>query len=736
MILRGDSRRIRLNTALGPDALGVRHARMVEALGQPFELTITALVGDPAADLDALIGRNLTLSFATRSQDAPRHWNAFVSRARLVATRRDDLTVQITAAPWLWFLSLSKNCRIYEEKTTPEIIESVLQDHGFGDYALQLNRDYPEHIYCVQYNESDFDFIQRLMEHAGIYYYFEHQNGAHKLVIVDSMDALAPYPGYEDFIFVEAAAREDDRGEVLRAWMPERAVRPTAFAHTAYDFANPGADLGADSQIARAHGLSNMAVFEWPDHYETAGDGEFYARTRIEALQASHARAHAEANLRGVEAGRRFTLLNAPLKGEEGRKAEGEHVVISAEHSLEATGFRSGDGGEERFASSFVAMPASESFRLPRATEKPRIPGPQTAMVTGSEGEEIDPDAHGRVKVTFHWLLGHPSCWVRVAQPWAGSGFGAMAIPRIGDEVVVAFEDGDPDRPLIVGSVYNAASRFPYPPPEHRTVTAVKTNSSPDGGGFNELRFDDKAGDENVFLHAQKDHDLRVRNVKRSYIGNELHETVEKKAFRQIGEERHETIGQISHESIGDMRHLEVGGDMFRAVGGASHLDVGGDGFESVGGALHVDAGSNILLASGANTVASAGADTHIKAGANVVIEAGAQITLKTSSGDFITVGPAGVFIKGSMVFINSGGAAGAGPGTKPTAATIAEKPKEPDKAHVAKPGKVAAPPGERPRALTPQEIDSHPTAAALRRAQSSGAPFCEECAKAAEARG
>jgi type VI secretion system secreted protein VgrG len=380
-------------------------------------------------------------------------------------------------------------------------------------------------------------------------------------------------------------------------------------------------------------------------------------------------------------------------------------------------------------------MPAVEVFRPLRSAPKPRIPGPQTAVVVGAEGEEIDPDAYGRVKVTFHWLLGTPSCWVRVAQSWAGSGYGAMAIPRIGDEVVVAFEDGDPDRPLIVGSVYNGANPFPYDPPAKRTVTAIKSNTSKGGGGFNELRFDDEAGKENMFLHAQKDLDLRVRNDERAFVGNDIHETVGNKVFREIGDQRHETIGTDDLIDIAGDRHATVAGDMLHAVGGNSHLDVGGDGQETYGGKHNLSTGKDLLVESGMNTVATAGKDLHVKAGMNVVIEAGAQITLKTSSGDFITVGPAGVFIKGAMVMINSGGSAGSGPGTKPAAAKIAEMPEKPVAAKRAEPGEVAAPPGSRPRTLTPQEIDSHPTAAALRRARENAAPFCEECEKASRAR-
>ena len=768
MALPQRTRRVRLNTALGEDALGIRDARLSEGLGRLFELSVTAVVEDDKAALNELIGRNLTVSFETQNEDKPRHWNGFVTRARMMASRDEDLLIRITAAPWLWFLTNAQACRIYEDMTTQEIVEDIFGTHGFGDYEFQLDGNHVPHKYCVQYNESDFNFVQRLLELSGIYYYFEHTNGAHKAIFVDSMSRHAAFPEYDVYPFVSPSRGGDDTDEGVRAWMPERRVRPTGVALQSYDFTKPSADIGGDSAIARQHAHAEYQVYNYVGHYTEAEQGAFYAKNRVEALQATHALAHAEASLRGVACGYRFSLKGAPLPD-----ADGDYVVVSAEHDLAAAGYRSGDEGEERYACAFTAMPADEPFRLPLQTPKPRIPGPQTAIVTGdSDGEEIEPNEHGCVKVTFHWLLGEPSCWVRVGQIWAGAGYGAMFIPRIGDEVIVAFEDGDPDRPIIVGSVYNGANKFPHDPPAKRTVTSIKTNTSKGGGKANELTFDDEAGKENVFLHASLNHDRRVANDMIDFIGNELHQTVGKSVFREIGEILHETVAGDHNVDIAGNRNVTIAGDALDAigggqdvdiggaqaltVGGARNVDVGGDNLLTAGGDAHVNAGGGAFVASAQNTEVNAGAamhltsgsdmvlngggSVHVKGGMSVVIEGAMGVSLKCG-GSFVHVGPAGVDISGPMVMVNSGGSAGSGAGTKAKkakkakAAKKAEKPEKPKTPRAAQPGEVTPPPGERPRTYSPGEIDSHPTAAALRRAAETGAPFCEECEKARAAR-
>jgi type VI secretion system secreted protein VgrG len=306
-----------------------------------------------------------------------------------------------------------------------------------------------------------------------------------------------------------------------------------------------------------------------------------------------------------------------------------------------------------------------------------------------------------------------------------------MSLPRIGDEVIVAFENGDPDRPLIVGRVYNKAAKPPHDPMAMRTVTTFKTNTSKGGGGFNEFRFDDKAGEENVFLHAQKDHDIRVLNDEREWLGNDRHSEIGNSAFHKIATDRHDTIGASTFTEIGDTLNLGVGADILTEAGANSHLTVGTSAFLTAGSTVEIDAGSDVLVASGADIVADAGGAVHLKAGSKIVLEASSGITLKVG-GNFITIDASGVAIKGTMVQINTGGSALPGPGTAPGAATAPEPPTAPDEALNGEPGTVAKPPPSRPREIPALVLDAHPVAAALRAAAQSGAPFCEQCAAAA----
>jgi type VI secretion system secreted protein VgrG len=343
------------------------------------------------------------------------------------------------------------------------------------------------------------------------------------------------------------------------------------------------------------------------------------------------------------------------------------------------------------FSCSFAAIDASVHFRHVLASPLPVVQGPQTAIVVGKQGEEIWTDKYGRVKVQFHWdrygkADENSSCWVRVAQVWAGKKWGGMYIPRVGQEVIVEFLEGDPDRPIVTGRVYNGGAMPPYDLPGSATYSTLKSNSSKGGGGFNELRFEDKKGSEQLFIHAEKDHDQRVKNDTKEWVGNDRHLIV-----------KNDQIEQVS----GD-KHLTVKGDQNEKVDGSVSLKVGMDQQQKVGMKHAVDAGQEI----------------HLKAGMNVIIEGGMTVTLKAGGG-FVTVGPAGVAISGTPVLINSGGSAGSGSGASP------DPPKPPKEAEKGEAGqKDDAPQAARP----PKPTKFSASAATLKQAAKSGAPFCEKC--------
>jgi type VI secretion system secreted protein VgrG len=364
---------------------------------------------------------------------------------------------------------------------------------------------------------------------------------------------------------------------------------------------------------------------------------------------------------------------------------EKSYVLTSVNHGATEPVGGSGQGSEASYTNSFTCIPFDVPYRPPRVTPKPMVEGTQTAIVVGPAGEEIYTDEHGRVKVQFHWDREgkkdeNSSCWIRVSQVWAGAGWGAMYIPRIGHEVIVNFIEGDPDRPIITGRVYHGTNKPPYPLPDEKTKSTIKSDSSLGGGGFNEIRFEDKKGEEQIFIHAEKNQDVRIKKDLLTWIGNESHLIVKK--------------------------------DQLEQVEGDKHLTVTGDHNEKVGGTISIKAGTDMQEKVGSKHALDAGTEIHLKAGMNVVIEAGMSITLKAGGG-FVVVGPAGVTISGTPILLNSGGSAGSGSGCSP------EAPKEPKEADTAKPGEKtnlpAAPPSPSPQAQ------------AFKEAAKSGTPFCQQ---------
>ena len=688
MSLTQKSRQIRLKTALPEDVLAFKSMRMTEGLSRLFEMNLEFYSDSPSINFDDVLGHNLTVGLDTHSGAKERFFNGFVSRFAFAGSHGRRYVYQAVASPWTWFLTRAQNCRIFHDQDMEAIIKAVFSDHSFQDYKFDLTKSYPKYEYCVQYNETDFAFISRLLEREGVYFYYIHENGRHEMVITDGKAGHTTTGGYEKMeYFARDAFSEGGRRECVFGWRPESMVQTTSFVTRDYNFTNPRGDMNAESAIARNHAVAELEVYEYPGRFSAKGEGEAYAKSRIEELQARQTIVQAEGNVRAVKSGRIFTLTSHPVKD-----FNAEYLITSAVHVLTADDYESGADSEETYRCSFTALETKYPFRSPRLTPKPKIAGPQTAVVVGKKGEEIDPDAHGRVKVQFSWerhaAPNAYSCWTRVSQSWAGTEWGGMSIPRIGQEVIVEFEDGDPDRPLITGRVYNAMQKPPYPLPDNSHYTLFRTNTLK-GQGFNELRFDDTAGKEGIFVHAQHDYDRRVLHDSRDIVLNEQHEIVKKKEFREVHEDRHETLNANSHLSVAETYHMKMGSDL--------------------------------LIKTGDNMVGTVGSQLHYKVGTTAVIEAGTGLTLKVG-GSFITIDSAGVHIKGPIVNINSGGSALSGLGTVPVKADL------PEEALDTKGGEKDAPTAARQKPPTPSELDSHPVAAALRRAAASGAPFCEIC--------
>jgi type VI secretion system secreted protein VgrG len=682
-------REVEITTPLGKDVLLLTSVSGAEQLGRLFEYQLELASKNHEIKAEDIIGQNVTIRLAL-APGKMRYFDGFVNSFTQVPASGQLARYQATVVPWLWFLTRTADCRIFQEKKVPDIIKEVFRGHGLTNFEDSLSNSYRTWEYCVQYRETDFNFVSRLMEQEGIYYFFKHEKGKHTLVLADSGSAHQPYPDYEQIRY-----HPSDKGamteECISEWLVQTSLQPGAYALKDFDFKNTKKDLQARAKVTRPHEGADFEVYDYPGEYTEFGDGEDYARRRIEELQAQYEVITAASDVRGVCAGYTFALTEHP-RADQNR----EYMVTSAEYKVDMGDFYSvgeGSGGCD-YSVSLTAIDSKQAFRSPRTAPKPSIPGPQTAIVVGPSKEEIYTDEHGRVKVQFHWdrygkCDENSSCWIRVAQVWAGKKWGAMYIPRIGQEVIVEFLEGDPDQPIITGRVYNAQAKPPYDLPGNKTMSTLKSNSSKGGQGFNEIRFEDKKGDEQIFVHAEKNEDIRVKNDAKEWIGQD--------------------------------RHLIVKRDQLEEVRGDKHLTVKGDQNEKINGSVSLDAGMDLQQKAGMKHALEAGMDVHIKGGMKVIIEAGMQLSLKAAGG-FVDIGPSGVSISGPMVMINSGGAAGAGSGCSPDAAKL---PKEAD---TAEPGQVSeAPKPSKPP--TPVKFSSQ--AATLKQAAKDGTPFCEECEKA-----
>ncbi|MCC7373197.1 MAG: type VI secretion system tip protein VgrG [Verrucomicrobiales bacterium] len=702
---------------LGEDALGLISFQGRESISQPFEYVAQVISRDANLDFDKLVGAPVMLRLETM-RGGRRFFSGIVNRLEQVASQKHYARYQLTIVPWLWFLTRCSDCHIYQDKTVPQILEEVLKRYQLGDYELRLTGKYHPKEYCVQYRETDFNFVNRLMEQEGIYYYHVHTKSKHILVIADSPGAHESRKGYEELLYRPGDSSRRDLEQIL-GWTIRREAQSGAFEHRDYDFKSPSKDLSAHSLVRRKHDLSQGEVFDFPGGFVAHDEGRQYAKVRLQEMQVRHAVVQGEADARGLATGFVFKLKEHPRKDQCGK-----HLVIDTQISVRVGEYESEEASERDdspfFHCSFRVVDAEEQLRPERRTPKPVVQGPQTAIVVGPPGAEIHVDEHARVRVHFHWDRHHEataedsSCWMRVSQPWAGKGYGGMNIPRVGQEVVVEFLEGDPDRPLINGRLYNGESMphasnagrdgkegntKPTGIPEAAMMTSFKSNSFGGSGGHNEITMNDAAGKEGLFLKAQKDEIHKVGNDREDTvgnnetisIGNNRDDTVGNNETRKVGNDRsrevanNETIKVANNQdiSIGVNRTETVGAEESVTVGANRNLTVAANNTETVGSTDTKSVGANQMLTVGANQSVTVGANLasnigasanesigmmrqlnvglidnvtaglihNLNAGLTVTISAGVTLTLKGPGGT-IEIGPSGITIDGKTVTI------------------------------------------------------------------------------------
>jgi type VI secretion system secreted protein VgrG len=496
-----------ITTPLGDDVLLFHGMHTREELSRlsGYELDLLSPKGD--VDLDEILGKNVTIKVAL-PDDKTRYFNGYVTRFAQTGVYGRYHRYGATVRPWLWFLTRTADCRIFQAMTVPEIVKAVFADHAAADFAVELTGTYRKWTYCVQYRETDFNFVSRLMEHEGIYYYFRHTDGHDTLVLTDSTSKHTASDGYAEIPFVAREQLVRPELEHIDSWDFAREIQPGVYVHDDYDLDRPSVELKTRKVLSRTYTPSDYELFDYPGLYVQKADGEQYAGVRIDEFGAQFEVAHATTNARGIHVGSLFTLEEFP-RADQNR----EHLIVAASHDLEFSGYEAMPGGAgTHYRCGFTAMSTAQQFRPRRSTPKPFVQGPQTAVVVGPAGDEIYTDKYGRVKVQFHWdRYGkkdeNSSCWIRVGQPWAGKAWGTVSTPRIGHEVIVDFLEGDPDQPIIVGSVHNAENM----PPHTAHVSGIKSNTHK-GRGYNQMTMDDTAGKEQITIHAQYDMNTTIEH--------------------------------------------------------------------------------------------------------------------------------------------------------------------------------------------------------------------------------
>jgi type VI secretion system secreted protein VgrG len=684
---------ITLPGSAGKALAGRVHLR--EELGRLFELQVELLkpATETALQASSLLGQTVTLTIET-GEDAPRFVSGMVVRFAQGALSQRFRSYHIEVRPRLWLLTRNAGCRIFENQTVVQILDTVFAAHGMQVDKAQIGSGYASRVICVQYRETDFNFVSRLMEEEGIYYFFKHADGAHTLVLGHDVAVHPAAPG--GALELATASEEGSTSErVIFDWQPIHSMQPLKYSHSDFEFETPSADLLTSSAGTAAYAQPpTMEVFDHPGLYDglpgsapTAADmkteGSRLAQLRQDEFDVQQLVASGVTHFRRMAVGSTFELS--------AQEASTHWLVTQASYDIDFGAYEASAGrtGGTGFSCHFSAIPKDTRFQPQRLTPRPFVQGPQTAMVVSGAGGGSDAgvDKYGRVRVKFHWVRsGKPqqgsSCWVRVAQPWAGKQFGFIALPRVGHEVVVNFLEGDPDRPLVTGSLYNAEAMPAYTLPAHDSVSGwrSRTMASATPTDANELRFEDKAGAEYLLLQAQKNFYRQVKANEYDKIGMD--------AFRTVGQNAYVDITQNLTQMIGGDIKAQATGDVQWSIGGATQLKltgaldlkvvapiaVAGDDALSVKLAqgLDADVGQAVKLKSGAAV--------HIVAPSGVVIDGGSTISL-SAGGSFVVIDSGGVTIKGALVKINSGGSAGSAEAAQ--AAAPAE-PQAPEKAAAA----------------------------------------------------
>ncbi|MCP4349974.1 MAG: type VI secretion system tip protein VgrG [Desulfobacterales bacterium] len=606
-----------------------------ERISSPYEVELT-LASEEEVSFDDVIGKEGLLTIL--GEEADRYAHGIVNQFMQTGSIEEaPVTIRFymykaTVVPSLWLLSLEQDCRIFQNKSVPDIVKKILEDGGItGDrYSFRLQGQYQPRDYCVQYRETDLNFISRLLEEEGIFYFFEHTEDKHLLVFGDSAVNYQPIQGKPEVTFNPAQGMVQDE-EFVTGFVLSRQIRTGKVTLRDFNFEKPSLDLTAQDQ---GDFYQKLEVYDYPGEYTDGGRGKNLAKVRLQEAAMYKDRAEGQSFCPRFVPGFTFKLADHELDSfnKEFLLAEifhsGSQPQSLEEHAHGSSGFK--------YSNQFFGIPSSVTLRPERTSPKPIVEGVQTAIVVGPKGEEIYTDEHGRVKVQFHWDREgkrdeKSSCWIRVSQVWAGANWGAMYIPRIGHEVIVDFIEGDPDRPIITGRVYHGSNKPPYTLPDDKTKSTIKSDSTIGGGGFNEFRFEDAKGSEEIYLQGEKDWTILIKNDKNQIVGRS--ETL------SVGVNRTKTVGVNQSESVGVNKTIQVGVDHTESIGQNKLLDVGKNHTESIAKNAKISIGDNETISIGKNLSESIGDNADLSIGKDLSASIGSNTSVEVGKNISIQVG-------------------------------------------------------------------------------------------------
>ncbi|WP_010487734.1 type VI secretion system Vgr family protein [Pseudomonas sp. S9] len=627
-----------LNIKDQPHDLQVLNFTGVERISQPYLFQVEVVSEQPDIDLESLLGKAVFLAFTPQGAGIHGIIQSFAQRESGKRLTRYQLNI----APQLSYLARRTNQRIFQALNVPQIISTVLEEHGIlsNSYQFQLGPTvYPPRDYCVQYDETDLHFIQRLCEEEGIHYHFQHSPDAHMLVFGDDQSVF-PKLG-QPTVYLPGSGMVANEPAIRRFAMRQH-TRSSRVTQRDYNFETPRLLLEAaykQPQEQDAKALPDLEDYSYPGHFSERERGKHLSQRALERHRSDYRLAEGKSDQPALISGHFLEISDHPRSEWNDLwlihqvHHEGKQPQVLEESMTHDTGDT--DDFQQGYRNSFVATPWDIPYRPTLLHPKPQVLGSQTAVVTGPAGEEIHCDQYGRIKVQFHWDRegsgdDKSSCWLRVASNWAGDLYGGIAIPRVGMEVVVTFLEADPDQPLVTGCLYHAENNVPYALPANKTRSTFKTLSSPGGAGYNEVRLEDKKGEEQKFIHAQRDLAENIEHEQKIHIGNERHDTVEANSFSEFKAEEHITVTSDRKVETKANDHLSIGVSQHTQLGTAQ--------------------------------LTKAGREIHLKAGQKMVIEAGVELTLQ-AGGSFIKLDPSGISMVGPIIRYNAGGAPGKGTG-------------------------------------------------------------------------